>query len=147
MLNGCVTTQPAPTPEPQCVETLTTTKVVAGYTLWGKGDEVFLVLYRDPKFQDRLLRASTLEKMLVVVAQPIIPSTDAERIPNELNIPARNLSTSTTRTFVVGRHNSELGIGVEWGTNFEFLDPGCWELQLSAPKNVTSTVVVRVVAP
>jgi hypothetical protein len=80
------------------------------------------------------------------VEHPIIPATDAERIPNELNVPGRNLSTAVTRTFVVGRHNSELGIGVEWGTNFEFPDAGCWELQLSAPKNRASTVVVKVLA-
>lgn len=46
-------------------------------------------------------------------------------------------------TFVVGRHNSELGIGVEWGTNFEFPDTGCWELSVSAPKN-TGMIVLAV---
>ncbi len=143
LLSTCVSAQPASTPTPECTETPTTSKVVSGYNLWGKGGEVFLVLGG----QDRALHASTPEKMLVVVEHPIIPSTEAERIPNELNVPGRNLSTAVTRTFVVGRHNSELGVGVEWGTNFEFPDAGCWELQLSAPKNVASTVIVKVLKP
>lgn len=147
MLTGCGYAQPAPTAGLGCTETPTTSKLVAGYTLWGKGDEVFLVLFRDTKLQDRVLRASTPEKMLVVLDRPIIPLTDAERTPNELNVPGRNLSTGTARTFVVVRHNSELGIGVEWGTNFEFPDAGCWKLELSAPKNAASTVVVRVLDP
>jgi hypothetical protein len=147
LLSSCVRAQPSPSPVPECIETPTTSKVVAGYTLWGKGGDVFLVLYRDARLQDPVLRASTFQKMLVVVEHPIIPITDAERIPNELNIPGRNISTGTTQKFVAGRHNSELGIGVEWGTNFEFADPGCWELQLSAPRNAASTVVVKVLQP
>ena len=143
LISTCVNAQPGSTPTPDCAETPTTSKVVSGYTLWGKGGEVFLVLGGP----DRALRASTPEKMLVVVEHPIIPSTDAERIPNELNVPGRNLPTAATRTFVVGRHNSELGVGVEWGTNFEFPEAGCWELQLSAPKNVASTVIVKVLKP
>jgi hypothetical protein len=146
-LSGCVFAQPSPTPTNGCAETPTRSKVVAGQTLWGKGGDVFLVVYGAGTAQDRVLRASTPEKMLVVLQHPIMPTTDAERIPNELTVPGRNRSTGTARTFVVGRHNSELGIGVEWGTNFEFPDAGCWELQLSAPKNVASTVVVTVVKP
>ena len=147
VLGSCVTAQPAPKPTAECSETPTTSKVVAGYTLWGKGGDVFLVLGvldRDTKFQDRALHASTPEKMLVVVEHPIIPSTDAERIPNELNVPGRNLSTAVTRMFVVGRDNSALGIGVEWGGNFEFPDAGCWELRLSAPRNADTTIIVKV---
>ena len=147
LLSSCVTAHPSPSPVPECIDTPTTSKVIAGYTLWGKGDDVFIVLYRGARLEDPVLRASTFQKMLVVVEHPIIPLTDAERIPNDLNIPGRNLSTGTTQTFVAGRHNSELGIGVEWGTNFQFGDPGCWELQLSAPRNSSSTVVMKVLPP
>jgi len=146
-LISCVSSQPIPTATTECSETPTSSKVIAGYTLWGKGGDVFLVLSRDAKFQDRVLRAATPEKMLVVLEHPIIPATDADRIPNELNVPGRNLTTGGSRTFVVGRHNSELGIGVDWGTNFEFPDAGCWELQMSAPRNAPSTVIVKVFEP
>jgi hypothetical protein len=142
-LSTCVAAQPAPTPTPECNETPITSKVIAGYRLYGKGGEVFLVFSgnRDAQWS---LRKATYQKMMVVIDRPIIPTTDAERIPNELNVPGRNLSTGVTHTFVVGRHNSELGIGVEWGGDFEFPDAGCWELRLSAPRNADATIVVQV---
>ncbi|HEY3217943.1 MAG TPA: hypothetical protein VGK15_02525 [Candidatus Limnocylindria bacterium] len=143
-LCSCLTAQPAPTPSPECVETSTTGKVVNGYTLYGKGGDVFLVFARTPKDSVPPLRKATFQKMLVVVEHPIIPTTDAERIPNSLNILGRNLLTGTAKTFEVGRHNSELGIGVEWGGNFEFPDAGCWEMRLSAPRNADTTIVVKV---
>lgn len=139
-LGGCVVAQPSPTTLPECAETPTTSKTVAGYTLWGKGADIFLVVGSP----ERVLHASTPEKMLVVVDHPIIPTNGAERIPNSLNVLGRNLFTGTRESFTVGRHNSELGVGVEWGTNFEFPDAGCWELQLSAPRNADTTIVVRV---
>jgi hypothetical protein len=142
-LSSCVTTQPAPTPTPDCPETPTTTKVVNGFTLYGKGGEVFLVFSgnRDAPWS---LRKATFQKMLVVVDHPIIPTTDAERIPNSLKVIGRNIFTGTLITLEVGRHNSDLGIGVEWGGNFEFPDAGCWELQLSAPRNADTTIIVKV---
>ncbi len=145
-MTSCVAAQPAPTPTPACSETPTTGKIVNGYPLYGKGGDVFLVFYRDPNgaSSQSSLRKMTYQKMLVVVEHPIIPTTDAERIPNSLNIVGRNLFTGQRTTFEVGRHNSELGIGVEWGGNFEFPDAGCWELLLSAPRNADATIVVRV---
>ena len=144
VLGSCVTAQPAPTPTPECVETPITGKVINGYPLYGKGGDVFLVFGRTPKDAGSSLRAATFQKFLVVVEHPIIPTTDAERIPNSLNIVGRNLFTGTAKTFEVGRHNSELGIGVEWGGEFTFPDAGCWELRLSAPRNADATIVVRV---
>ena len=144
VLGSCVTAQPAPMPSPQCAETPITAKVINGYSLYGLGGDVFLVLSRTPKDTGPSLRSATFQKFLVVVEHPIIPTTDAERIPNSLNVVGRNLSTGTNKTFEVGRHNSELGIGVEWGGNFEFPDAGCWELRLSAPRNADATIVVRV---
>jgi hypothetical protein len=144
LLCRCVTAQPAPTPTPECVETPTTGKVINGYPLYGKGGDVFLVLGRTPKDAGPSLQAATFQKFLVVVEHPIIPTTDAERIPNSLNVVGRNMLTGTAKTFELGRHNSELGIGVEWGGNFEFPDAGCWELRLSAPRNADSKIVVRV---
>jgi len=134
------------TPQPSgCSETPTTSKVINGYTIWGKGDEVFLVFYiGNPQSADRLLRAMTPEKMLVVVDHPLIPATDAERIPSTLDLVGRNLTTGTSKTFHPLSHVSELGTGVEWGTNFEFPDAGCWELQLSAPRNATATIVLKI---
>ena len=143
VLGSCVAAQPAPTPTPECVETPITGKVINGYPLYGKGGDVFLVLGRTPKDAGPSLRAATFQKFLVVVEHPIIPTTDAERIPNSLNVVGRNMLTGTAKTFELGRHNSELGIGVEWGGNFEFPDAGCWELRLSAPRNADSTIVVR----
>jgi len=145
-VTSCVTAQPARTLTPQCSETPTTVKVVNGYPLYGKGGEVFLVFYRDPNgaSSQSSLRKLTYQKMLVVLEHPIIPTTDAERIPNSLNVDGRNLVTGQRTTFEVGRHNSELGIGVEWGGNFNFPDAGCWELLLSAPRNADATIVVRV---
>lgn len=144
ILSSCVAAQPAPSATPDCIVTPTTGKVVNGYPLYGKGGDVFPVLYRDPRFGEPLIRAGPLVKMLVVVEHPILPATDAEHIPRELNIPGRNLWSGTSKTFVVGRHDSELGIGVEWGTNFVFPDAGCWELRLSAPRNADATIVVQV---
>jgi hypothetical protein len=146
VVTSCVAAQPAPTPAPQCSETPTTGKVINGYPLYGRGGEVFLVFYRDPNGTNSqsALHKLTYQKMLVVVEHPIIPTTDAERIPNSLNILGRNLFTGTAKTFEVGRHNSELGIGVEWGGEFTFPDAGCWELRLSAPRNADATIVVRV---
>ena len=144
VLGSCVTAQPAPTPTPECVETPITGKVINGYPLYGKGGDVFLVFGRTPKDAGSSLRAATFQKFLVVVEHPIIPTTDAERIPNSLDILGRNLLTGTAKTFEVGRHNSELGIGVEWGGEFTFPDAGCWELRLSAPRNADATIVVRV---
>jgi hypothetical protein len=145
-LCACVLAQPAPTSTAECVETPTTGKVVNGYPLYGKGGEVFLVFYRDPNGvgSRSSLRKATYQKMLVVVEHPIIPATDAERIPNSLNVFGRNLFTGRSTIIEVGRHNSELGIGVEWGGNFEFPDAGCWELKLSAPRNADTTIVVKV---
>ncbi len=144
VLGSCVSARPGPTPTPECAETPTTGKVVNGYPLYGKGGEVFLVFYGNPKDAGWSLRSSTYQKMLVVVDHPIIPATDAERIPNSLNVYGRNLFTGTAKSFEVGRHNSDLGIGVEWGGNFEFPDAGCWELKLSAPRNADTTIVVKV---
>ena len=143
ILSGCVTAEPAPTTTPNCTETPTTTKVVNGFTLYGKGGEVFLVFSgnRDAPWS---LRKATYQKMMVVVDHPIIPTTDAERIPNSLDVLGHNLFTGTVKTFEVGRHNSEVGIGVEWGGDFEFPDAGCWELRLSAPRNADATIVVKV---
>jgi hypothetical protein len=146
LLSSCVTAQPAPTPTPECAETPTTGKVVNGYPLYGKGGEVFLVFFRNPKDADAAssLRRLTPVKMLVVVDHPIIPTTDAEHIPGTLDVVGRNTFTGTNKTFQVSRHDSELGIGVEWGTNFDFPDAGCWELRLSAPRNADTTIIVRV---
>ncbi len=144
LLSSCANAQPAPTPTRDCVETPLTAKVVNGYPLYGKGGDVFLVLGRTPKDASPSLRAATFQKFLVVVEHPIIPTTDAEHIPNSLNILGRNIFTGTAKTFEVGRHDSELGIGVEWGGNLEFPDAGCWELRLSAPRNADATIVVRV---
>jgi hypothetical protein len=82
--------------------------------------------------------------MLVVVDHPIIPTTDAEHIPGTLDVAGRNIFTGTNKTFQLSRHDSELGVGVEWGTNFDFPDAGCWELLLRAPRNADATIVVRV---
>jgi hypothetical protein len=146
MLVGCDGAQPAPASATECIETPTTEKVVNGYPLYGKGGEVFLVFYRNPKDADAVssLRHTTPIKMLVVVDHPIIPTTDAEHIPSSLNVVGRNLFTGRRTVIDVARHDSELGIGVEWGGNFEFPDAGCWELQLSAPRNANTTVAVRV---
>jgi len=146
MLASCVSAQPTPTSTTECIETPITGKVVNGYPLYGKGGEVFLVFYRNPKDADTAssLRHSMPIKMLVVVDHPIIPTTDAEHIPSTLNLVGRNLFTGRRTIIEVGRHDSELGIGVEWGGNFEFPDAGCWELQLSAPRNANTTIVVRV---
>jgi hypothetical protein len=144
-LCGCLRAQPSPTPTSECSETPITGKVVNGYPLYGKGGDVFLVLYREPKFGVPKLHAGPPSvKMLVVVEHPIIPTTDAEHIPRELSVSGRNLWSGTSKTFVVGRHDSELGIGVEWGGNFEFPDAGCWEMRLSAPRNADATIVVKV---
>jgi hypothetical protein len=145
---SCIAALPAaPTPTPQCSETPTTGKVVNGYLLYGKGGEVFLVFYRDPRFSEPVLHAGPPSvKMLVVVDHPIIPTTDAEHIPPELSFEGHNRFTGMTKTFVVGRHDSELGIGIEWGASFEFPDAGCWELQLRAPKNADSTIVLSVIS-
>ena len=142
-LSGCVNAQPTQTVT-ECNETPTTVKVINGYPLYGKGGEVFLVFNRSPTDAGPSLRTATFQKMLLVVEHPVIPATDAERIPNSLNILGRNLLTGTTKSFEVGRHNSELGIGVEWGGDFEFPDAGCWQLRLSAPRNADTTIVVRV---
>ncbi len=144
VLSSCVTDQSAPTPTAECAETPITAKVVNGYPLYGKGDEVFLVFGRSPITAAPSLRKATYQKMLLVVEHPIIPTSDAERIPNSLKVVGRNVLTGTVKTFEVGRHNSELGIGVEWGGNFEFPDAGCWELRLSAPRNADATIVVKV---
>jgi hypothetical protein len=144
VLSSCVAAQPAPASTPECSETPITGKVVNGYPLYGKGGEVFLVFGRSPNNAAPLLRKSTYQKMLLVVEHPIIPTSDAERIPNALNVVGRNLTTGAAKTFEVGRHDSELGIGVEWGGNFEFPDSGCWELRLSAPRNADATIIVRV---
>lgn len=146
MLVGCVSAQPTPTSTTECNETPTTAKVVNGYPLYGKGGEVFLVFYRNPKDAAAVssMRQSVPTKMLVVVDHPIVPTTDAEHIPSSLNIVGRNLSTGRRTIIEVGRHDSELGIGVEWGGNFVFPDAGCWELQLSAPRNANTTIAVRV---
>jgi hypothetical protein len=145
MLTGCISSQPTPTARTECIETPTTGKVVNGYPLYGKGGDVFLVTHRDPKFGEPKFHAGPPPvKMLVVVEHPIIPTTDAEHIPKELSINGSNLWSGTGTTFVAGRHDSELGIGVEWGGNFEFPDAGCWELQLNAPRNANTTIVVRV---
>jgi len=74
----------------------------------------------------------------------VLPTTDSEHIPGTLDVVGRNTATGTKKTFHVSRHDSELGIGVEWGTNFEFPDAGCWELKLSAPRNADTTIVVKV---
>jgi hypothetical protein len=140
VLAACV----SPPPSATCSETPTTTKVINGLTLRGKGGEVFLVYDRDPERPERNLRARTPEKMLLVVEHPIIPSNDAERIPPTLDIVGRNLTTGATKTFRVSSHVSELGLGVEWGTNFEFPDAGCWQLRLTAPRNAEATIVTRV---
>jgi len=140
MLAACV----SPPPSATCSETPTTTKVINGFTLRGKGGEVFLVYDRDPERPERSLRARTPEKMLVVVEHPIIPTSDAERIPPILDVVGRNLTTGVTQTFRVSSHVSELGLGVEWGTNFEFPDAGCWQLRLTAPRNAEATIVTRV---
>jgi hypothetical protein len=146
MLTGCVSSHPTPTARTECTETPTSGKVVNGYPLYGKGGEVFLVLYRDSRFGEPVLHAGPPPaKMLVVVEHPIIPTTDAEHIPSSLNVVGRNLFTGRRTIIEVGRHDSELGIGVEWGGNFQFPDAGCWELQLSAPRNANTTIVVRVV--
>jgi hypothetical protein len=146
MLVGCASVQPTPTSTTECIETPTTGKVVNGHSLYGKGGEVFLVFYRNPKDADAVssLRHSMPIKMLVVVDHPIIPTTDAEHIPSSLNVVGRNLFTGRRTIIEVGRHDSELGIGVEWGGNFEFPDAGCWELQLTAPRNANTTIAVRV---
>ncbi len=145
VLGSCVSARPGPTPTPECAETPTTGKVVNGYPLYGKGAEVFLVFYRNPKDADSSsLRKMTSRKMLVVVEHPILPTTDAEHIPGTLDVVGRNTFTGANRTFHASRHDSELGIGVEWGTNFEFPDAGCWELKLSAPRNADTTIVVKV---
>lgn len=140
MFAACV----SPAPSATCSETPTTTKVVNGYTLRGKGGDVFLVYDRDPGRPERSLHARTPEKMLVVVEHPIIPTTDVERIPPVLDVVGRNLTTGATKTFTVSSHVSELGLGVEWGTNFEFPDAGCWQLRLTAPRNEETTIVTRV---
>jgi hypothetical protein len=145
VLGSCLSARPAPTPIPECAETPTTGKVVNGYPLYGKGGDVFLVLYREPKFGEPVLHAGPPPvKMLVVVEHPILPTTDAEHIPPTLDVVGRNTFTGANRTFHASRHDSELGIGVEWGTNFEFPDAGCWELKLSAPRNADTTIVVKV---
>ncbi|MGH2490664.1 MAG: hypothetical protein ACRDF9_04075 [Candidatus Limnocylindria bacterium] len=140
VLASCVNAPPSKA----CSETLTTTKVVSGYTLRGKGAEVFLVYDRDPERPERRLRARTPEKMLVVVDHPIIPATDAERIPPTLDVVGHNMTTGARKTFTVSSHVSELGLGVEWGTNFEFPDAGCWQLRLAAPRNTETTIVMAV---
>ena len=129
----------------ECAETPTISRIVAGQTLWGKADgDVLLEPFRDVH-GDRVLIAAAPEKMRIVVEHPIIPTTDAERIPSTLDVVGRNTQTGTSKTFQVSRHDSELGIGVEWGTNFEFPDAGCWELRVSPPRNAPATIVVRVV--
>jgi hypothetical protein len=128
----------------ECAETPTTSTIVNGQTLWGKADgDILLEPFRDVR-GDRVLIATAQEKMRVVVAHPIIPTTDAERIPSTLDVVGRNTMTGTNKTFHLSRHDSELGIGVEWGTNFEFPDAGCWELSVRAPRNAPAKIVVRV---
>jgi hypothetical protein len=129
----------------ECVETPTVSKTVTGQLLWGKADgDVLLGPFRDVH-GDRVLIAKAPEKMRVVLEHPIIPTTDAERIPSTLDVLGLNTQTGTKKTFQVARHDSELGIGVEWGTNFEFPDAGCWELRVAAPRNAPAKIVVRVV--
>jgi hypothetical protein len=127
-----------------CSETPTTSRVVNGQTLWGKADgDVLFDPFRDIR-GDRVLVAGAQEKMRIVLVHAILPASDAERIPATLDVFGRNMTTGTSKTFKVSRHDSELGIGVEWGTNFEFPDGGCWELRVSAPRNTPARVVVQV---
>jgi hypothetical protein len=128
----------------QCSETPTTSRVVSGQTLWGKGDgDVLFDPFRDLR-GDRVLVAGTPEKMRIVLANAILPATDAERIPSTLDVVGRNMTTGTSKTFTVSRQDSDLGIGVEWGTNLVFPDGGCWELRVSAPRNEPARIVVKV---
>jgi hypothetical protein len=129
----------------ECAETPTISKTVTGQTLSGKADgDVLLEPFRD-LHGERILIAGAPEKLRIVVEHPILPATDAERIPSTLDVVGRNTQTGTSKTFQVSRHDSELGIGVEWGTNFEFPDAGCWELRVSPPRNAPAKIVVRVV--
>jgi hypothetical protein len=144
LLCSCVTAQPAPTPASECVETPITGKVINGYPLYGRGGEVFLVFGRTPNGATWSPPKTTPLKMLVVVDHPILPTTDAEHIPSTLDAVGRNTFTGTNKIYHVSRHDSELGVGVEWGTNFDFPDAGCWELRLSAPRNADATVIVKV---
>lgn len=127
-----------------CSETPTTSRIVSGQTLWGKADgDVLLDPFRDIR-GDRILVAGAPEKMRIVLAHAILPASDAERIPSTLDVVGRNMTTGTSKTFKTSRHDSELGIGVEWGTNFEFPDGGCWELRVNAPRNAPARIVVQV---
>jgi hypothetical protein len=125
-------------PLSSCPETPTISYVISGETLVGKhGGDIFIPLSGPYGAPYVLHSVPKLEKMIVVLDHPILDNP-----PNELDVHANNLSTGSQRVFRTGRHNSEFGIGVEWGTNFDFPDPGCWELTVDAPANHGVVVVV-----
>lgn len=117
-------------PPKTCNVTADTTHTVNGYTLTGKrGGAVFFNMGQ----KDRTFTAKKPEKMLVFL-------DDLSRSgPRDLTVKGKNLDTGTTADFVNYEHGSEYGR--EWGANYTFPEPGCWQLSVDDGANKGSITV------
>jgi hypothetical protein len=132
---GCqMTSEPAG----GCLPTPVSELVVQGESIWGqRGGDVFFRTANRPGLPVHVLRAlPNVEKIGIVLTHPL------SKPPAMLDVRGRELGSGETKTFRVSHLESELGHGVQWGTNFEFPRAGCWELAVDAPENAGSVVVV-----
>jgi len=131
-ITACV---PPPKSTPTtCPVTPDTTYSSNGHELHGKGaDNIFLYMHFDGN--TRTLRANQPEKMLIFLVN------QSAVLPEQLQIRATNLATGANADFTPIRHNSDFG--TDWGTNFIFPEPGCWELKIQEP-SITGAIVITV---
>ena len=140
---GLLSCSPVPvtrTPVP-CSPTPVTELVLSDGSKWGqRGGDVFFQTANAPPFPPLRLQASpTLNKVLVILANPLPPPA-----PNDIQVRGRELSTGRTATFtLIQTLTTDVPYGAQWGTNFSFPQPGCWELTVDVPGD-RGTIVAEV---
>jgi hypothetical protein len=118
-------------PPQECTVTPDATHSVNSSTLIGKrGGAVFF----HTNVPERVFTAKLPEKMLVFLDDL------SDRGPGQLTVKGKNLKTGTTIEVKNVHHESEYGR--EWGANYTFPEPGCWQLSVDDVRNKGSITVL-----
>ena len=124
---------------PPCSTTPISELVLVDGSKWGQrdGDVFFQTAGPPDKPTYRHHAAPSLEKILVILANPLPSPT-----PNSLDVQGRELSSGRTATFKLNQTLTvDVPYGAQWGTNFVFPVPGCWQLTVDVTGNRGSVVL------